>query len=657
MPTPEADFYVAPDGNDSWSGKLHTKDASGRDGPFATLARARDALRALPRDRDLTVLVRGGTYFLDEPLVFRPEDSGSESGRVIYAAFPGESPVLSGGRRITGWTRPKGGLWVAEVAGVNSGEWRFRQLFVNGSRRPRTRLPRQGFFRVAGLAGVDPGGNYQTPSGSFEFAQGDLRASWANLSDVEVVVLHFWVDTHLPIATIDEEKRLVTFTRKSRRRFTDDFNREGARYYVENVREALGAPGEWYLDRRLGVLSYVPKPGESPDRAEAIAPRLAQLVRLEGRPEEGRFVERIEFRGLTFSHTDWDLPPNDAGDIQAAVGVPGALYARGARHCRVERCTFSHLGTYGIELEDGCSDWEIARNEFADLAGGGVKITGGDASSPPARRTERIAVTDNHMHDLGATWHSAVGILLRHAAGCTLSWNHIHHLYYTGISAGWVWGYGPSVSRENKIESNLIHHVGQGLLSDMGGIYTLGVSPGTVIRGNVIHDVESWGYGGWGIYTDEGSSHILIEGNLVYRTKSAGFHQHYGRENVIRNNIFALGREAQLMRTRKEPHLSFTFERNIVYFKEGQLLGSNWDDDKYAFDYNLYWDARKQPLRFAKWSLEEWRKRGQDVHSILADPLFRDPERGDFALVQGSPASRIGFRPVDAKAAGPRKER
>jgi hypothetical protein len=241
-----------------------------------------------------------------------------------------------------------------------------------------------------------------------------------------------------------------------------------------------------------------------------------------------------------------------------------------------------------------------------------------------------------------------------HADRNAVAHNHIHHLYYTGISAGWVWGYGPSVSRENRIEYNRIHDVGQRLLSDMGGVYLLGVSPGTVVRGNVIHDVDSWSYGGWGIYTDEGSTGIRIEDNLVYRTKSGGFHQHYGRDNLVRNNIFALARTEQIARSRAEAHRGFTFERNIVYFKEGELFGGNWKDGHFALDYNVYFRVGGKPIRFPVGSFKDWQARGFDRHSRIADPLFRDPGRGDFTLRPGSPAPEVGFRPFDPGKAGPR---
>ena len=105
---------------------------------------------------------------------------------------------------------------------------------------------------------------------------------------------------------------------------------------------------------------------------------------------------------------------------------------------------------------------------------------------------------------------------------------------------------------------------------------------------------------------------------------------------------------AQIQRTRKEPHLSFTFEHNIVYWKEGKLLQGTWKDDQFHLDYNLYWQASGQPIQFVKESLEEWQKRGLDTHSLVADPLFADPEHGDFTLKPGSPAAKIGFQPIES---------
>ncbi|NLE56753.1 MAG: DUF5123 domain-containing protein, partial [Planctomycetes bacterium] len=158
--------------------------------------------------------------------------------------------------------------------------------------------------------------------------------------------------------------------------------------------------------------------------------------------------------------------------------------------------------------------------------------------------------------------------------------------------------------------------------------------------------------GGWGIYNDEGSTHILIENNIVYRTKHAGYHQHYGKENCLRNNIFAFGREAQMQRSREEEHTSFIFERNIVLFDGPNLLAGNWKSDKFVTDYNLYWRTGGQPFDFAGASFEDWSKRGHDVHSVIADPQFVDPANGDFSFKPGYPAYQIGFQPIDTSKIG-----
>jgi parallel beta-helix repeat protein len=665
-------IYVSPEGNDAWSGRLAAPNAARSDGPLATPAAARDAVRKLRAGGNpagpVSVQLRGGTYYLAEPLVLGPEDSGTAAAPLVIEAYPGEQAVLSAGRRITGLKKGEGGRWTADLPEVREGKWAFRQLFVGGEPRPRTRLPKEGFFRVVAQPGVDwKKARYDTDGDAFEFAPGDIKAAWAAPGDVEVVVLHFWVDTHLRIAAVDETARVATFDRKARRKFTDDYTQGGARYYVENVPDALDTPGQWYLDRRGGVLHYLPKPGEDPAKTEVIAPRLAQVIRFEGdparqgdaaaSPEGGKFVEHVALRNLTFSHTGWDLPPSSAGDFQAAMEVPGAVQAAGLRHAAIGNCRLVNLGTYGIDLGDGCQDVRIVGNEIARTGAGGIKLNGSGPTGPESRRTCRNVITDNHIHDGGQVWHSAVGILVRHAGENLVAHNHIHHLYYTGISVGWTWGYAETASKGNIVEYNHIHDIGQGLLSDMGGIYTLGQAQGTVLRHNLIHDILSHGYGGWGIYTDEGSTGILIENNVVYRTRTGGFHQHYGKENTVRNNVFAFAKVGQLQRSRMEPHLSFWFDHNIVYWTDGPLLHGNWKDDKYKLDYNVYWNAAGKPVDFVGKSLADWQKMGQDEHSLIADPLFADPEKGNFALRPGSPALKVGFKPIDLGGVGVRTKR
>lgn len=658
-PAASASFFVSPHGNDRWSGKLAAPNAAKSDGPFATLGRAQEAVRESKArtkpGQPLVVLVRGGRYELQKPIRFGPGDSGTKESPVIYAAYPGETPIFSGGFILGGWQQADGGLWKAKLPPGSEASWTCRRIVVNGKACARPRLPKEGFYRVAGYAGIDQK-KYNTPSDRFEFRPGDVNPRWKNLQDVECVVLHFWVDTHLKIATVDESAQVVKFDRFSRRRFSDDYRGQGARYYIENVFEALDTPGHFYIERSAATIYYLPRPGEQIGAAEVIVPRLDQLVLFEGEPAKKRFVEHVHLRGLTFTDSTWEPPAKEAADAQAASVVPGAVVLTGARHCHIEKGTLRHLGSYAIELRDGCQDNRLVGNEISHCAAGGIRLSGGAAGAPEFLRTANNVITDNHIHHCGEVFHSGVGILSQHSAGNLLAHNHIHHLYYTGISVGWVWGYGPSVSRGNRVEFNHIHDIGQGLLSDMGGVYLLGVSPGTVVRNNLIHDVDSWSYGGWGIYTDEGSTGIVIENNVVYRTKSGGFHQHYGKDNMVRNNVFALARTEQIARSRKEAHRSFTFERNIVYYREGALLGKNWDGDGFIIDHNLYFNAAGKPITFPGGDLASWQKRGHDVHSLVVDPKFRAPDKGDFTLLPDSPAFKLGFKPIDVSTVGPRTQ-
>ncbi|HVK58303.1 MAG TPA: right-handed parallel beta-helix repeat-containing protein, partial [Candidatus Kapabacteria bacterium] len=454
------------------------------------------------------------------------------------------------------------------------------------------------------------------------------------------------------VTAIDEANSVATLTGDPRPSNRED----NARYFLENLPEFLDSPGEWYLDRDKGVLSYWSRDGEDISRSEAVIPVLEELVVLKGEPNKP--VSNLSFRGIEFSHTDWKLDPKGYADTQAAVAIKGEFRAEYAEHIRIENCSFSHLAGYALDLGRGTKHFTILGNELVDLGGGGVRI--GETSIPknPADECHSHFVTDNHMHQMGRVYPPAVGLFIMQSGTNRIAHNHIHDLYYTAVSVGWHWGYNETPCKENIIEFNHLHHIGQNMLSDMGAVYTLGPQRGTIVRNNLIHDVSAFTYGGWGLYTDEGSSNILLENNVVYRCKNAGFHQHYGKENIIRNNIFALNLENQIMRTRPEPHISFFFTNNIVFFDSGNLLGSNWSNDNYRMDRNLYFDKRHanspQDVKFAGVTFEEWKKRGHDQNSIIADPQFTSPEKDNYGLSKNSPALKLGFKPIDLSTVGPR---
>ena len=653
---PQADFYVAVSGRDTWSGRLAAPNAARTDGPFASLPRAQQAVRNLKaahpdRAGAITVMVRGGTYFLADTLTFLPEDSGTAACPIVYAAYPGEIPILSGGTRLTGWTKAANDRWQTTIPQVRDGKWSFTQLFVAGERRYRPRWPKAGFSYAT--APMSPSKEAEGKGyDRFHYRAGDVRADWANLRDVELLTFHTWTMDRTAIAAADEQTRVVQRSAPTLGAIWFFNLDKGTRFICENVKEALGDLGQWYLDRPTGVLTYVPQKGEDPTKTEIIAPRLQRLVKFTGQGPLGLWVDNVTFRGLTFAHSNWAMTPAGNRHGQAEVDLGCAVSLAGARNCALESCKVTHVGEYGVGLGPGAQDCRLENCEITDMAAGGVKI--GDWASQPddGSLSTRNTVTNCLIAHGGRMHPAGIGVWVGRSPGNTISHNEICDLYYSGLSLGWTWGYGESKAHDNTVEFNDVHDIGQGVLSDMGGIYTLGPSPGTVIRNNCFHDVFDFLYGGWGIYLDEGSSGILIENNITYNTHSPGFRQHYGKENIARNNIIALATQAQVGRLRLEPHLSYTFEHNIVYWTEGTLLGESWTDNNFKFDYNLYWNPDPKAINFAGLSLADWQKKGQDEQSLVADPLFVAPEKGDFRLKPGSPAEKLGFKPIDRAQIG-----
>jgi len=391
---------------------------------------------------------------------------------------------------------------------------------------------------------------------------------------------------------------------------------------------------------------------------------LAEFVRFAGNADKGEFVRHITLRGLTFHHADWVLGPKGNSSTQAAVEVPASITADGALHCSVEGCEVAHIGTYGIWFRRGCKDGRVQRNRLFDLGAGGIRVGEDRMAKTDVAETSRMLVDNNHIFDGGRVYPGCVGIWVAQSSGNQISHNDIHDLYYTGISVGWNWGLEPNRTSNNVIEFNHVHDLGHGVLSDAGLIYCLGVSPGSVIRNNVFHDM--WPYAapalGWGIYLDAQCGNYLVESNLVYNTLSGGLmFNNGGHEHVIRNNIFALSANQALWPySEKRPS---TFRRNIVYLTQGALFipyGERSLNERHAakeplgdWDENFYWHTGgPEQLRFYRRSFAEWQALGLDPHSLIADPQFVNAAGHDFRLKPGSPAFQLGFRPFDLHRAG-----
>ena len=673
-----AEVHVAVGGDDAADG------AAGR--PVRTVRRGLDRLREIRaaepgRQTPLVIEVADGRHELATTLRLGPDDSGTEAAPTVIRAAAGSRPVVSGGRVITGWkveARADGPRWSVTLPEVAAGRWTFAQLFVSGQRRFRPVVPADGWHTIAGSVPPTAAAAKQGHD-RFAFTPGHLDPEWANLGVVEVVAVHRWTMSRIPIGSLASlapgvasdvppadaaRLALVTLAGHTRSLTAWCSFPKGNRFRAENVRAALGSPGSWYLDRPTGTLTYCPLPGETPETAVVVAPVLDTLVEIRGERESGRLVEHVRIEGLSFAHGNWSLPAGGQSYPQAEVNVGAALTLEGASRVAFRDVAVMHVGRYAVGLGSGCRDCALERCELVDLGGGGVLVgtTGGPQSWAIPGRAGGDDVTGNVIRDCsilhGGRLHpAAVGIWIGHAAHTTVEHCEIADLTYTGVSVGWSWGYAPTRAHHNRILRNRIHHIGQGVLSDMGGVYTLGVSPGTVVEGNVIHDITSHDYGGWGLYTDEGSTGIVMRNNLIYRTSSGGFHQHYGRDNLIENNVFAVARDWQLQRTKVEDHTSLVFRRNIVWWNsQAPLVRGDWTKGLLT-DHNCYWNAAG-PVRFpGQVKLEDRQAAGQDEGSIVADPRFADPAAGDFTLPADSPARGLGFTDLDPLAAGRRTPR
>ena len=616
------------------------------------LAAARDAVRKARADGEkgaITVRVADGVYPLVEPVIFEPQDSNA-----TYEAAPGAKPLFDGGRKITRWMAGPDGVWTAKVDPA----WRFEALWVNGKRATRARTPNVGFLQAYGqpaepLPGIPLGGTASRTLLQISPDDGKVFSglSKEELHDANTLVYFSWDVSRLRLAGVDAAKGVFQFTGGVREFFSlAPFHN----MHVENFRAALDAPGEWFLARD-GTLSYLPRPGEKLENADIWAPVAEQWLIVKGDPAKEQFVEKLTFRGLTFRGQSYTLPEKGVHYGQAESGLIGAIEIDGARQLTFERCEFIGTLTHALRIRNGNREVTVRQCLLRDLGAGGIYIGDSKTNALGPQHTSHITVENTIIHSGGRYFMAGIGVLVFHASDVTIRHCDIADFFYTAISTGWTWGYKPTTCARILIENCHLHHLGWAVLSDMGGVYTLGPQPGSVIRGCHIHDIGCAAYGAWGMYNDEGSTGILWENNLVHDTQSAGYHQHYGRGNIVRNNIIAFGAEEHVRYSRPEDFFAFAFERNIVLLGEGRLfmhVDKNWDNGRVFLADNVYWRPGGEIPEFAGNPWAAWQFLGRDTLSVVADPLFVAPEKGDWSLKPESPALKLGFQPFDWKKAG-----
>jgi hypothetical protein len=649
------ELHVAPHGDDLASGQASA--------PLASLEGARQAVRKLPRplSEPIRIIFAAGTYRLTAAVAFDARDSGEASHPISYEAAPGAAVILSGGKELPAFSVGQDGRWTLTKPAETEA---FEQLWVGDRRATRARTSQPGTRFVRSLESETPLPSGTAPTG---FTEQTLRvapnelAAFAELSpqqaqDALVTFYHKWDNTRSRVEFADPASGILKVRGPAQKANTAFDHHTGM--VIENLITLLDEPGEWFLSRE-GTLTYAPRPGESPTQSRATYPVAEKLLTFTG--QAATPLRNVHFRGLSFQHAKGVASLATSVPNQAAVRtVDGVITLEHAQEVSFHGCTLAHVGSYGFSLGKGCRNVQIEKCLLTDLGAGGIKVGTLADESNPANHASHNRLHNNIIRDGGLLFPCAVGVWIGQSSDNTVTHNEISDFYYSAVSVGWRWGYAPSNAKRNRVEWNHLHHLGKGLLSDMGGVYTLGPSEGTSVSHNLIHDVTCFQYGGWGLYTDEGSTGVTMEGNVIYDTTDGGFHQHYGKENIIRNNVFAFSEEYQIKRSRAEAHRSFVFEKNIIVFDRGLLLGSNWTGTPAHFlnQDNVYWDYAQRPVTFTEkqLTLAAWQQQGHDAGSVVADPLFMDPTKRDFRLRPDSPALARGIESIEVSAMGVLRE-
>jgi parallel beta-helix repeat protein len=684
----EIAVYVSLQGNDSWSGANPDSSGPPGTGPLATIRRAklkvRDILRSKPK-MPVTVYVRGGTYYFQQPLEFLDIDSATAASPVTFRSYPNETVVLSGGKQITGFVPYKGQILEAEVSSQGLGGNYFRHLFFGGNRQTLARYPNfdpknpvtGGWAKVAGTS-VDI--NTVIPNESktqFVARPGDLR-HWLHPDNGEVFIFsHYnWWNDILPIASADPHSGVITLKRPA------SFGiRPGDRYYIRNLLEELDSPGEWYLDKAANILYFWPPASLASHAVEA--PSIQTIFRL----DPG--VSYVTLRGFTIEMTEGS-----------------AIVLAHTSHCLIAGNTIRHVGDYShnaVEVSGTANG--VVGNDIYDVAASAVHLAGGDV---PTLAAGGNYADNNYIHHTGVDNKRGVGIFIE-GVGNRASHNLIHDTPRFGILF---------LGNYHLMEFN---HIRDTCLetNDAGAIYTHGqdwIGPrGSMIRGNYIHDTFGLDFStgapvtpcfSWGIYLDDYSVGVTVDGNIVAGSYEAGIHLHNGCFNHIENNILADSRKAQVSYdgtknykpdwirmlplfinaynslaqapawntvpgARLDPRdaglpdgsimQGNKFDHNILYNRDPEALlyhCTSCDIARNYFDYNLIYNFGR-PIRAdgEGATFSDWQTRtGMDKNSLVANPLFIDADHGDYDLQRNSPASRLGIKPATMRSIGPYRD-
>nr|WP_062335063.1 RICIN domain-containing protein [Herbidospora sakaeratensis] len=556
----QATYYVAPDGNDANPGTLAA--------PFKTVQKARDVVRTVNGNMtgDIYVYLRGGTYSIGSTIDFTTADSGTNGFRVVYSAYPNETPVLTGGVQVTGWTQHSGNIWKAPLNRNN----KLRALYVNDKRAfMATKTVNSG--GCTGTYNVTAGqASWAWESGSqcagSRYSLNDFPAVASNQDDIEIETGTTWTTAIVGVRTVtsDGSNRIATFQQPGAAIAQGAFNgnaQVGGTHKLMNAYEFLDTAGEFFFDKTTKTLYYYKAGSENMSTATVFAPNnVTTLIKVAGSSTSAR-ARNITFTGLTVQHSDWNLF-NVAGSVlkQAQQGNLGALaYAKQNFHAYTYRNVdtapgiiqidnadglllqgnrIQHTGVDGINMVNDVVNSQLIGNYTNDIAGSAITVghpqhvyIGDYTSSNREKYTtavegapKNIEIKNNYLYDSAVLFWGHSPISAYFADTLSIQRNRIEKAPWSGVTLGWGWwnfdgssgsirpNVPTTVAKNNTISHNHFVDTVQ-RLSDTAPVYTLGNQPGTTITNNYMQGVPS-GHK-YGLHPDEGSGNMVFRDNVL----------------------------------------------------------------------------------------------------------------------------------------------
>lgn len=522
------------------------------DNPYKSIESAKRAVKAINKQMagDITVLISGGRYELTEPLIFDETDSGFNGYNVIYKAENGETPIISGGRKIDGWSLfdEEKGIYCAEANGIKT-----RQLYVDGKRAVRARTK-------GGLKNAE-----RDENGIGLYCYNEEFADYKNIKDLEVVFCQDFLSKRIgvdAIYKIDSNGKMLLAMNSPFWQYSSYGG--SAISYIENALELLDEENEFYIDTKEDKVYYKPYSDVDIEKALVYAPVLENLVTFEGSGLYNK-AHNIEFSGIKFTDTTWMAPTNDGGFFPSQAGryygnmnksnviyfenaVEDAIRIKNAHDIKIDSCELKNLGGYGIGITHASNNITVTNNTIKDVSGGGVTVgeINRDEADPEDLRKHvyDVKVENNYIIDTGAEYYSSCAVAVGAVQNVTISHNEIANTPYSAVHIGWGWNSTPQRNITGlSIKNNYIHDA-MLLLGDGGAIYTTGYTladseenPNIIAENYIEHMEGKVVFAGAAIYLDTGSNGYLIENNVIdLRENNSSWIPKWSTGNA--NNIF-----------------------------------------------------------------------------------------------------------------------